>query len=88
VDIEGFEAVVFRGGTNLLSGSDAPDILFEFVDWAKELAGETPGSAQLVLINCGYKIYLLEQSIIVEQLEEPIKKGGALIFATKKSGII
>ena len=86
VDVEGFEAAVFRGGADLLSASEAPDILFEFIDWAEDLAGEITGAAQLVLINYGYRIYLMERGKIGQQLRAPIKKGGALIFATKKKG--
>ena len=35
VDVEGFEYFVFKGGEKYLKKNDAPDILFEFVDWAE-----------------------------------------------------
>ena len=35
VDVEGFEYFVFKGGEDALNKPDAPDILFEFVDWAE-----------------------------------------------------
>lgn len=84
VDVEGFEALAFRGGTKLLGGGSAPDILFEFVDWAEELAGEKVGSAQTILLNYGYSLYLFEKEKIGMQLKVPILKGSHMIFATKK----
>ena len=85
VDVEGFEALAFRGGGRLLSRPEAPDILFEFVDWAEELAGEKPGNAQLLLLNYGYDLYLFEHGKIGDRLETPLIKGGYLIFATKRN---
>jgi FkbM family methyltransferase len=85
VDVEGFEAPTFRGGRALLEPSNAPDILFEFVDWAEELAGEAPGNAQLVLLNYGYNLYYLENGKIGTQLKGAINIGSYMIFATKKS---
>src|SRR5262249_51195418 len=35
VDVESFEAAVFRGAGDLLSGERPPLVLFEFVDWAE-----------------------------------------------------
>lgn len=84
VDVEGFEASVFRGGKELLSKEMAPDILFEFVDWAEELAGESPGTAQSVLIDLGYNLYLFQNGKLGNRLKSPIAKGGAMLFATKK----
>ena len=85
VDVEGFEALAFRGGSRLLSSPEAPDILFEFVDWAEELAGEKPGNAQLLLLNYGYDLYLFEHGKIGDRFEIPLIKGGYLIFATKRN---
>ena len=36
VDVEGFEYFVFKGGCVPLEKESAPDILFEFVDWAEK----------------------------------------------------
>lgn len=84
VDVEGFEALAFRGGQEFLRGKVAPDILFEFVDWAEELAGEKPGCAQAILMDYGYKLYTFDRGVLGDQLSIPITKGGQLIFATKQ----
>jgi len=83
IDVEGFEASAFRGGSKFLSSPQAPDILFEFVDWAEELAGEKIGSSQGVLMDYGYDLYTFLKGKIVERLSHPLLKGGHLIFATK-----
>jgi FkbM family methyltransferase len=38
IDVEGYEYTVFKGGKELLSQDDAPDIFLEFVDWAEGLS--------------------------------------------------
>ena len=83
IDVEGFEASAFRGGSKFLSSPQAPDILFEFVDWAEELAGEKIGSSQGVLMDFGYDLYTFFKGKIAERLSHPLLKGGHLIFATK-----
>ena len=83
VDVEGFEGMAFKGGSEVLSGSHAPAILFEFVDWAEQLAGETPGNAQGLLLNYGYKLYLFDHGKIGTQLKNPVTKGSYMIFGTK-----
>lgn len=35
IDVEGFASLAFYGGEKFLRSSIAPDILFEFVDWAE-----------------------------------------------------
>ena len=65
------------------SGSHAPAILFEFVDWAEQLAGETPGNAQRLLLNYGYKLYLFNHGKIGPQLKNPVTKGSYMIFGVK-----
>ena len=88
IDVEGFEALAFRGGVELLMSTLAPDILFEFVDWAEELAGEKPGTAQLILTTYGYRLYLFQSGKIGELINLPLVEGSHLIFATKKNLII
>ena len=83
IDVEGFEYKAFCGGAEVLKNKDAPDILFEFVDWAEELAGEKIGSSQGVLMDYGYDLYTFLKGKIVERLSHPLLKGGHLIFATK-----
>jgi FkbM family methyltransferase len=85
MDVEGFEYSVFKGAEKLLTANDAPDMLFEFVDWAEAQAysGNT-GMAQELLINYGYKLYRLIGNVDPQILDFPIKDGAAMIFATKK----
>jgi len=61
VDVEGYEAHVFEGAKQLLTGRRAPLIVFEFCDWAEARAfsGET-GRAQQVLLDYGYTLWILE----------------------------
>jgi len=58
IDVEGYEYHVFKGAETTLSRPDAPDILFEFVDWAEEkAAGIAIGDAQRILKSYGYRIF-------------------------------
>ncbi|MFM9840734.1 MAG: FkbM family methyltransferase [Cyclobacteriaceae bacterium] len=83
VDVEGFESLIFEGGSELLKGMQAPEILFEFVDWAEESAGQLPGSAQTRLLDFGYNLYDFKNGKIGKKLDRPIQKGASMIFATK-----
>jgi len=82
-DVEGFEADAFRGGEKLLSSSNAPDILFEFVDWAEEASGSSPGSAQQVLLDFGYKLNRFVGGKVGDRIVEPVAGGCLMIFASK-----
>jgi FkbM family methyltransferase len=86
IDVEGYEYHVFKGAIELLSKADAPDILFEFADWAEENAkGVTVGSAQQILFDMGYRIfYFNREKEKMVQLGEVIKNGFFMLFATKK----
>jgi FkbM family methyltransferase len=86
IDVEGFEALAFRGGKQLLTSANAPNILFEFVDWAEKLASEEPGSAQNQLLNFGYRLYAFKDGKIADRISSPIVFGACLIFATKQEG--
>lgn len=83
IDVEGFESQAFLGGPNLLSGKAAPDILFEFVDWAETAAGMIPGDAQAILLSYGYKIHPVMNGRPGQPIEGPVRKGSHLLFATK-----
>lgn len=56
VDVEGYEASVFRGAAGLLGGPRPPLLLFEFCDWAEARAGFPAGEAQEVLLGHGYRL--------------------------------
>lgn len=85
IDIEGHEYGAFAGGAGVLNKADAPDILFEFVDWAEELAKDRkPGDAQQLLLDFGYKLFELNGTRNLSSLRSPLIKGVAMILATKK----
>ncbi len=86
IDVEGFEYFVFCGADELLGKEDAPDIVFEFVDWAESQAmGLLPGAAQELLLKKGYRLYRLEKDALLK-LDEPLKVGASNLFASKKWG--
>ncbi len=60
VDVEGFEAAVFRGAERLLNGPDAPLVVFEFCDWAEDRVPDGRiGDSQRALKDLGYRIWRL-----------------------------
>jgi len=85
IDIEGYEYYAFKGGIHLLTSDTAPDILFEFVDWAEGLAKDLkPGDAQKLLINYGYSLFIVSKKGKLTPLTIPLTKRSAMIFASKK----
>ena len=85
MDVEGYEYSVIKGAEKLLTGNDAPDMLFEFVDWAEAQAysGNT-GMAQELLKFYGYKLYQINGNGEIEFMSQTLNRGAAMIFATKK----
>jgi hypothetical protein len=85
IDIEGYEYFAFDGAKSILLDHNAPDILFEFVDWAEELAGVEKGAAQNFLRECGYQLYKLHESGALTPLDTILTKGYAMLFASKST---
>lgn len=85
VDIEGFEYLAFSGGQNLLQGNKAPDIVFEFVDWAEKNAGLSPGASQELLLSYGYSLYNIGRTGRLEPMKNKMESQSAMLFATKKT---
>jgi FkbM family methyltransferase len=83
IDIEGFEYFAFKGAPSLLAGENAPDIVFEFVDWAEDMAGREKGSAQRILKEFGYQLYTINNKRLYKS-DNIIQQGNQLFFATKK----
>jgi hypothetical protein len=84
IDVEGFECSVFKGGKEILSKHDAPDILFEFLDWAEESTGiYKAGDSQKILLSMGYDLYITNNGKF-SKIKSPIYAGYKMIFATKK----
>jgi FkbM family methyltransferase len=86
IDVEGYEHQVFKGAPDLLASSTAPDILFEFVDWAEGIAqGKDVGAEQELLLQHGYKIYYFsEKKEALTATTGIVRSGEHLLFATKK----
>lgn len=85
IDIQGFEYFAFKGASRLLGAANAPDILFEFEDWAEGTAADLQaGNAQTVLMAYGYDLYLLTGRGAPVRQTEPLLKGSHMLYATKK----
>ena len=85
IDVEGYEYHVFQGAATLLGSMDAPDIIFEFVDWAEEAAkGAEVGSSQKILREMGYKIFYFNDNQAKEEVTGILTKGFFMLYATKK----
>lgn len=68
VDVEGFEASVFSGMSQI-AASDKPKIIFEFSEWAETEAGYKAGEAQSIVISKGYQLQRLDPDFKV--MEHP-----------------
>ncbi len=84
IDIEGYEYFAFKGAGNLLTKANAPDILFEFVDWAEDRAGIPKGTAQQFLLDNGYKLFRVTESGKLQNQDQVVVTGSEMLFATKK----
>lgn len=61
VDVEGYEAEVFEGASQLFNSLNPPTVLFEFCDWAEARKPKGKiGDSQRILMDFGYKIWRLE----------------------------
>jgi hypothetical protein len=84
IDVEGYERMVFEGGKHLLSLKNAPVIVFEFADWAENMATNTKaGDAQMFLSKLGYKLHDFSNPSKPKQQMEPKSEGNLMILATK-----
>jgi FkbM family methyltransferase len=85
IDVEGFEYFVFKGAQELLEGTNAPVIIFEFVDWAEKHAMDLkPGAAQQLLKENGYQLYKINGNQFIP-LENIAESGSSNMIASKKS---
>ena len=85
IDVEGYEASVFLGATEVLGASEAPLIAFEFCDWAEERAFPgRRGWAQEILLSAGYRLWLLNDFLAGSaSLGQPVREGFHTIVACK-----
>jgi len=86
VDVEGFEADVFRGAHNLLTGKRPPLVVFEFCDWAEaRVPNARIGDAQRLLFNYGYSIWRLTDFLRGwHPLPEPLEHNYAILVASRQ----
>ncbi len=83
IDVEGFEAAVLCGATNLLEQS--PLLVFEFCDWAEERAGVSCGAAQRELVARGYEIWRMgDWRHNAAPLSEIITRGSEMLVARRR----
>ena len=59
VDVEGFEASVFKGMSQIAI-ADKPKIVFEFSEWAEIAAGFSAREAQSIILSNGYVIQQMD----------------------------
>lgn len=85
IDVEGYEAGVFKGAEAILCGSKPPVLLFEFCDWAEKRTGIfRVGDAQRVLLEWGYELRSFgADGLLGEPLKEPIVSGFVTIVARR-----
>lgn len=80
VDVEGFEADVFRGARRLLSCPRPPLVAFEFCDWAEERnPGARPGDAQRFLLERGFALFVLHEGGGLVPTGAPLIRGDATL---------
>jgi FkbM family methyltransferase len=86
VDVEGAEALVFRGAADTLSVQHPPLIVFEFADWAETgWSGIEPGSAQRLLRDLGYDLWELNAYLAgARPLKEIMTSGTCMLVARRK----
>jgi len=85
IDVEGYEYYAFKGAEKLLKGNDAPPILFEFADWAENLAnGRRAGDAQQFLKECGYNLFIFNDDQTLTPVNGILAEGNYMLFAKKQ----
>jgi FkbM family methyltransferase len=83
VDVEGFEAHVFKGAGKVLTGKRPPLVLFEFCDWAEaRVPNGRIGDAQRVLLDHGFSIWRLKDFLREgPELSAPLETGFDMLVA-------
>jgi FkbM family methyltransferase len=85
VDVEGFEAAVFRGARQLLTGPQPPVVVFEFVDWAERRSGAPVGAAQELMLQYGFRLSHLDRGDrLGPPLAKPLTEGAAMVVAVRE----
>ena len=79
IDVEGYEVLVFKSLSNYNDLSKTT-LLFEFVDWAEDLAKFQKGAAQAYLLEQGFQLMTLSSN---KPILKPLIFGYAMIVAQK-----
>jgi FkbM family methyltransferase len=82
LDIEGAEPGALAGGSRLLSGHDAPDILCELNPYLLSRAGSSVGDLQRLFSRFGYRLYRIGRSHCAE-LDGEVEPVFMNVIATK-----
>lgn len=80
VDVEGFEASVFSGMTQI-AAAGKPKVVFEFSAWAETQAGFTAGEAQSVILSKGYRLQQLDEDF------NPVGEPSKSVFKVKNANL-
>src|SRR5262249_39054873 len=84
VDVEGFEAAVFRGAERVLTGPRPPIVVFEFCDWAERRArGTCVGDAQRLIRDYGFTVSRLRDFGAKAPLCDLLLEGSEMLVACK-----
>jgi hypothetical protein len=84
IDVEGYEYYAFKGAETLLRKEGAPGILFEFADWAENLASELKaGAAQRILKDFGYELFIFNVDQSLTPINDILTEGNFMLFAKK-----
>ena len=86
VDVEGYEAEVFEGASQLFNSLNPPTVLFEFCDWAEARKPKGKiGDSQRILMDFGYKIWRLENYGKTNlPLDKALEVGCEMLVGVKK----
>jgi FkbM family methyltransferase len=90
LDIEGAELGALRGLARRLTDRCAPNVIFEFTDWAEaRIIGQRPGDAQRFMISHGYRLFPLGSGgLPAIALLSPMTEKAAMILAMPPKAVL
>jgi FkbM family methyltransferase len=83
VDVEGFEAAVFNGMSEVAK-NDKPRIIFEFSEWAELAAGFQACEAQSIILSKGYRLQEMDSNFkpVGQPVSTTFRVKGTNLFAS------
>lgn len=85
MDVEGSEVAALRGMRRLLSGPDAPPMVFESNAFALDFFGESPATLKQALEDLGYRSYLVGEGWLIPVSAADFQAGTVLDYLAAKS---